>query len=439
YLALGANLGWRREQIHRAIVLLEEKGLTLVNTSHLYESAPMYVTDQPAFLNACIAMAVPPSMTPAAVLHAAKWCEHAIGREFATKRWGPRTVDIDLLFWTTPEATWQLGADDPSMAPDAFPPGCAENAAGLTLTLPHPRMHERAFVMQPLADMVPDMRWDATRTIGDVAAALNADAPDALRRVLVFPSRTQEVVWPHTDAHTGALPEPRVMGIVNLAPDSFSDGGVYAQSPDTVLRHCRGLRRDGADLLDFGAVSTRPHAPDVALDEELRRLLPPLWHVREAMPDALVSVDTCDGRVAARCLSRTWPLPDGRCLPGIDLLNDITGGRDVALLRTVAQAQIPICLMHMRGTPQTMHAHATYTDVVAEVRCELDACVARALREGIYRWNIVVDPGVGFAKTGAHNRALIARLADALPPHHYALLGTSRKGFIGALLAAHRP
>lgn len=212
------------------------------------------------------------------------------------------------------------------------------------------------------------------------------------------------------------------MGIVNVTPDSFSDGGRFFDSAAAVEQGLR-LAAEGADLLDIGGESTRPHATPVAVEEELRRVLPVVETLcqRTRVP---VSIDTSKARVAREALAA-----------GAQIINDITGLTGDPEMLTVAQVSgAAVCLMHMQGTPTTMQAHPHYGDVVAEVRSYLaqrrDALVAA----GISAERIALDPGIGFGKTATHNLALLASAGELHALGCPILVGPSRKAFIGQIL-----
>ena len=218
---------------------------------------------------------------------------------------------------------------------------------------------------------------------------------------------------------------PAVMGVVNLTPDSFSDGGRFNRL-DLALREASRQVSAGADVLDLGAQSTRPGAEEVGAEEELRRLLPSLGAIRSAHPQLIISVDTFLAPVAEAALEA-----------GADWINDVSGGRrDPAMLSLVAEAGCPYVLMHSRGDSSTMDACTDYGDrgVVAGVLHELRLSTDRALAAGLRREQLIWDPGLGFAKTNEQNLELLCRLealqGDGIP----LLLGPSRKRFIGAVL-----
>ncbi len=216
-----------------------------------------------------------------------------------------------------------------------------------------------------------------------------------------------------------SLERPLVMGIVNVTPDSFSDGNAHFRA-DEAIAHGRLLVEEGADLLDIGGESTRPGAQAVPADEELRRILP----VIEALRDCGVplSVDTCKPSVMRAALEA-----------GADMINDIGGFAAPGAVEAVADAGCALCLMHMRGEPRTMQDAPSYQDVVAEVRAYLDQGARRLRQAGIAADRIVLDPGFGFGKTAAHNYTLLRQLSQAVGQDYPSLLGLSRKSMIGAV------
>jgi dihydropteroate synthase len=216
------------------------------------------------------------------------------------------------------------------------------------------------------------------------------------------------------------LSRPQVMGIVNVTPDSFSDGGQHATA-SAAIAHCERLVREGADLLDIGGESTRPGSQAPGDDGELQRVLPVL---RAAVSLGVpVSVDTSSPRVMAEALAL-----------GVDIVNDVRALRRPGALDCVAaHPQAAVCLMHMRGEPDTMQAEAHYSDVLAEVR---DFLCARALAveaAGVARERVAIDPGIGFAKQPMHNLTLLKRQVELCGLGWPLLVGWSRKGTLGLL------
>ena len=216
------------------------------------------------------------------------------------------------------------------------------------------------------------------------------------------------------------LGTPKVMGIVNATPDSFSDGGRHAAAHEAIA-HCERLAEEGADILDIGGESTRPGSLSPTEDEELARVLPVLRHaVGLGVP---VSVDTSSALVMRAALEL-----------GVDIVNDVRALQRPGALDAVAgHPRAGVCLMHMRGEPQTMQADPHYADVVAEVAQELAARADAARTAGIAAARIVLDPGIGFAKSMDHNLELARRQRDLLQLGYPLLLGWSRKGTLGKL------
>jgi dihydropteroate synthase len=217
-------------------------------------------------------------------------------------------------------------------------------------------------------------------------------------------------------------PRALIMGIVNVTPDSFADGGWYLD-PAAAVRHARDLVAEGADLLDVGAESTRPGSPGVPAGEERARLLPVLERLLDG-PPCPISVDTSKPDVAEAAL-----------VLGAHMVNDITalsGGPELA--RVCAAHGAALAVMHMQGTPRTMQADPRYDDLLGEVRAGLEAAVGTAEAAGVAPDAICVDPGIGFGKTVGHNLTLLKRLDAFRSLGKPILVGPSRKSFIGVLL-----
>lgn len=256
---------------------------------------------------------------------------------------------------------------------------------------------------------------------------LLAHTPSTLTRVLpLSPSRTHPI---HPTKRT------LVMSILNATPDSFSDGGDHAHL-ETALAAGLAHLAQGADILDVGGMSTRPGAADVAEAEEIARVVPLLEALKREGGGAALSVDTFRSGVARAAVEA-----------GATIINDVMGGEGEGMRETMSELAVPVVLMHSRGTPATMNGLTDYPDgVVAGVRTELEARVRAALAAGVRRWNVLLDPGIGFAKTSPQNLELLRRLPEALGRGAAAgdgrtsflgqfpsLVGLSRKGFIGRL------
>jgi dihydropteroate synthase len=219
------------------------------------------------------------------------------------------------------------------------------------------------------------------------------------------------------------FPPPAVMGILNVTPDSFSDGGAFLDA-DAAVAHGLALAAEGADVVDVGGESTRPGSDPVSEEEELARVLPVIERLapRLGIP---ISVDTRKPAVADRALRA-----------GAALVNDVTALRDPAMADVVAEAGVPICLMHMQGEPKTMQREPHYADVVGEVCRFLAERAAVAERAGVDRGLICVDPGIGFGKTAEHNLTLIHHLDAVVGLGYPVIVGVSRKRFLGAVTGA---
>jgi dihydropteroate synthase len=214
----------------------------------------------------------------------------------------------------------------------------------------------------------------------------------------------------------------RIMGVVNVTPDSFSDGGAFLDR-DAAVNHGLRLAFEGADLLDVGGESTRPGAKPVSAREELDRVIPVVEGIRAANAQVRVSIDTSKAAVAAAALDA-----------GADYVNDVTALRgDPEMAALVAERGVDVCLMHMLGTPRTMQAEARYDDVVADVRAFLEDRIEAAVAAGIALERIEVDPGIGFAKNVEHNLELLGRLRELTALGRPVVLGTSRKSFLGQI------
>jgi dihydropteroate synthase len=225
-----------------------------------------------------------------------------------------------------------------------------------------------------------------------------------------------------------AEPVPLLMGILNLTPDSFSDGGRYNQI-DAAVAHALGMVAEGAAIIDVGAESTRPGSLPVPPELQIKRSLDVIRALRAALPvEVSISIDTRSAEVAEAALAA-----------GAGFLNDVSAGADPDMLRLAAAHAVPICLMHMQGTPETMQLDPRYQDVVTEVVDYLQSRIDHAESLGVARAACVIDPGIGFGKTRQHNLALLRALPRLVATGAPVLLGTSRKRFMGALCRETEP
>ena len=211
------------------------------------------------------------------------------------------------------------------------------------------------------------------------------------------------------------------MGILNVTPDSFSDGGRYSQL-DNALQHALQMQRDGAEIIDIGGESTRPDAIPVSLEEELDRVIPVIEKIR-GNSDVLISVDTSKHEVMRSAISA-----------GADMVNDVNALQAAGAVEVCAQGNVPVCLMHKQGEPQTMQDNPQYTNVVDEVKAYLLERAAICLEAGISKENIMIDPGFGFGKSLENNLSLLKEMAQFCALDYPVLVGVSRKSMFGMLL-----
>ena len=217
--------------------------------------------------------------------------------------------------------------------------------------------------------------------------------------------------------------ETLVMGIVNVTPDSFSDGGKFF-SPEVAISHASKLISQGADIIDIGGESTRPGAEQVSEPEELKRVIPVIEKIRTDNPTILISIDTTKASVAKHAVEA-----------GADIINDVSGlSFDNNMTRVVESLNVPIVIMHMKGNPQNMQLNPKYKDIVNEILDFFKIKIKIAIQSGINRSMIILDPGIGFGKTVDHNFKLLSRLNEFNVLELPIMIGPSRKSFIGITL-----
>ncbi|HLF28057.1 MAG TPA: dihydropteroate synthase [Anaerolineae bacterium] len=401
YLALGSNLGDRHGNLIAAIERLRTH-VKVRDLSAVYETEPWGVTDQPRFLNA--ACAIETELPPRELLALLKSIETELGRQPAP-RYGPRAIDLDVLLYAaakieTPE-----------------------------LTVPHPRLAERAFALVPLAEIAPDVIHPIEqRPLRELAARVDASG---VARWAYRPTFAGDFIF-----YWGR--QTYVMGILNLTPDSFSGDGVLADDRSVVIERAvaqaRRMLAEGAHLIDVGGESTRPGAATVDAEEELRRVTP----VVEALARAQlgpISIDTYKREVARAALDA-----------GATIVNDVWGlRRDENLAPLVAARRAPVILMHNRSKPQDAAFEARlggryigshYENLLDDVQRELGESIEIARRAGMAEHRIVLDPGIGFGKTVEQNLELLDRIDALQALSKPILVGPSRKSFIGYTLNA---
>jgi dihydropteroate synthase/2-amino-4-hydroxy-6-hydroxymethyldihydropteridine diphosphokinase len=396
YLALGTNLGDRQGNLQRAIDVLGE-WVAVEAISSLYETAPWGNTSQPAFLNLCLAGKT--TLEPLSLLREIKEAEVALGRRPA-ERWGPRLIDIDILLYDDTVRQSEL------------------------LTLPHPGLHERAFVLAPLAEIAPALQDPRTgQTIAELLDGVDREGVNRIEEVVL--RRPTRLAW-------GA--KTYVMGILNVTPDSFSGDGLIEDEGwvESAVRQGQAFAAAGADVLDVGGESTRPGSRPVSEEEEMRRAVPAIHALRRAVA-VPISVDTYRSSVALAALEA-----------GADWINDVWGLRmDDQLGRVASEANSPIVLMHNRSKPKDArqeerlggrYVGVEYDDLIADIRRELMDSVSLARAAGIRDAQIILDPGIGFGKTVPQNIQLIRELRAIKELGFPMLVGPSRKSFIGYTL-----
>jgi dihydropteroate synthase/2-amino-4-hydroxy-6-hydroxymethyldihydropteridine diphosphokinase len=393
YVAVGSNLGDRFGNIHAALQrLCSRDDIRLLRTSFLHETAPMYVLDQPYFLNGAVELDT--CLDPHTLLQRLKDVERELGRDHVNAiRNGPRPVDLDVLFYEQ-----QVINDD-------------------VLQIPHARLAEREFVLKPLLELDAHFVHPVTnKTVQELFDDFQRN--NSCQAVRVLPLHRDRML---------RLDETLVMGILNCTPDSFSDGQGQLPTIHQAVEHALEMERHGASIIDIGGESTRPGAKEIAVQTELERTIPVIKQLRQ-VSDIPISIDTRHAEVARAAIQA-----------GADIVNDVSGGSfDPRMLETIADLAVPSILMHMRGIPETMMSLTQYDDVVKDVTDSMAECSAAAAKIGIQRWLQVADPGIGFAKNLHGNLELLRNLSalrDAtggLP----ILLGTSRKGFIGKITGA---
>ncbi|KAH7883070.1 Dihydropteroate synthase-like protein [Phlebopus sp. FC_14] len=440
-IALGANLGDRFANIETALRLLETPDslcgdldenamLSVIDTSFMYETAPMYFTDQPRFAN-CACM-IETNMTPPMLLRLVKQVETVVGR-VPTIRNGPRAVDLDII-------TYDNKIIDTR-----------------ELVVPHPRMCEREFVLRPLNDMIPDFVHPVygktiRKLLDEVLAEQRNDnfpivpsAPPTVKYLTMASTSTKGDRRPH---------KTHLMATLNVTPDSFSDGSVHHTLPAAIAYATTSVN-SGADIIDIGGYSTRPGAAYVSAEEEIHRLVPVITAIRshedEQVRDVLVSVDTF-----------RWDVAEAAVHAGANCINDVYAfsGPDYPLTRTSAEHLlkmrevarglcVPVVLMHSRGDAGSNKNYDQYPGGVVEgVKVELGEKVEAIVKGkgGVRRWLVIVDPGIGFSKSVDGQLALL-RSASSItadetgnPLAGYPqLIGSSRKSYLGAVLERPDP
>lgn len=330
-------------------------------------------------------------MAPQDLLREFKRIENQIGRE-KTIRYGPRLIDVDIIFY-----------DNLVMHDDKI------DELG-DLTIPHKLMHERDFVLAPLKDITPNF----------VHPVLNKSVLELLTKIK---NETSRVIQLSPDVIVPIDRGCQIMGILNCTPDSFSDGGKY-NNLESAEKRIQEMLDAKVDIIDIGGESSRPGADPVSVEEEINRILPIIKIIREKSKSIPISIDTVKSEVAKICLEN-----------GANIINDISGGKydDPKMYEIVKEYGCPYIIMHMRGDPKTMDKMTEYKDLIKEVGEDLNSLIKKATDLQIPRFNLIADPGIGFAKAHKQNCELIkkskelSRIIGDIP----LLYGPSRKRFIG--------
>lgn len=457
YIAFGSNVGNPVENITNAIELLKEK-VTVLATSSLYISKPMYVKDQPDFYNGAVKIAFT-DKTPHQLLKLLKDIEYNHIKRVKEYENGPRSIDLDIILY-----------DDISMNTE-------------DLIIPHKLMLERSFVLQPLCELLPpDLIHpvSAEPIHNHLRQFLNSKPNDSIQESsellqLIPVPRIHDSINPLKFDQLNNKHNTLIMGILNITPDSFSDGGNSSKLIEEIVESAVSLVNDGAIILDIGGASTRPGATQPSEAEEIDRVLPVIQAIRkssnEKLASSLISVDTYRANVAEQCL-----------LAGADIINDISMGMyDKNMFDVVAKYSCPYIMNHTRGNPETMsklikyesntnddfveyiinpisgHQELVYTpeidNLLSGVSRELSLQVIKAFEKGVKKWQIIIDPGIGFAKNLQQNLCLIKHASyfkkysvlvnerdGESVKHNYLsfngvamLLGPSRKKFLGTI------
>ncbi|RKF61096.1 Folic acid synthesis protein fol1 [Erysiphe neolycopersici] len=407
HIALGSNVGNRIHWIEEACNRISHKGIKIKKTSSLWETKPMYVLEQDNFLNGVIEIET--EFQPLDLLDQLQSIEKELGRKKIIDK-GPRNIDLDILLYGD------------------------ETVDNERLLIPHPGIIEREFVLRPLSELIPQRPlyksspWKLTQ--------------DYLNRL---PLSNLSTVTPLAD---GVEPinsmksnrKTQIMAIINVTPDSFSDGGKNLKplSCEEIGINIENYLNDGASIIDIGGQSSKPFAKEISSEEEIARIIPAIELAREMRrSDAksfAISVDTYRAKVAEAAVKS-----------GADIINDVSGGTlDPEMFSTMARLGKTVCLTHMRGIPLTMNSLIDYPDgLIPTIAQEMIRRIEAAEAAGIRRWRIILDPGIGFAKNQNQNLEILRRLDElkdwpGLQGFPW-LIGSSRKAFIGKITGVEVP
>ncbi|KAH3672939.1 hypothetical protein WICPIJ_009986 [Wickerhamomyces pijperi] len=455
YIAFGSNVGNQVANITEAINLINSSTHSKVlQTSSLYESEPMYHLDQPKFLNGVFQLST--SLNPEQLLKYLKEIEYDHMQRIKLIENGPRSIDLDILLYN------ELVMNTPE------------------LTIPHIRMIERTFVMQPLCELISEDKVHPVTAEpyhehlkqlydGEKSQDVSVQKDNLLKCCVPLINNYSSTTTTATttmsltfDPSSKSTERTKIMGILNTTPDSFSDGGKNT-SLEVALANALEMVNNGAEILDIGGVSTRPGSKDPGFEEEYQRVVPLVRAIRASdnlkLRDVVISIDTYRSEVAKAALQA-----------GADIINDISMGLyDDKMFQVIAESGAPYILNHTRGTPETMSSLNHYVEnenhdlveqyqhdtdlnhsdkvLLTAIARELSIQVQKAIAQGVKRWQLIIDPGIGFAKNLRQNLTLIkgTPLIKSYSLKNQAmdqytslvglpiLLGPSRKRFIGEL------
>lgn len=395
YLAYGTNQGDRIANIQQSVHELKSLGISVEMASSIFQSDPKYFTDQPQFLNGVFKCTT--SLSPHDLLSALKTIEYdRFGRVKLFDN-GPRTFDLDIILYDN------------------------EFLESESLTIPHRDMLNRSFVLRPLNELLPeDMRFSAESDGENVIFPLYVGGSDCTEVVNFME------VNPYSRSH-----QTHIMAIMNVTPDSFSDGGMLT-SESLLINKAREHIDNGATILDIGGYSTRPGASEVSPEEESNRVCQAIRALRQEFPSIVISVDTFRGSVARDALNT-----------GANIINDVFSGLlDSSIFTVAAEMGAPLILSHSRGDPKVMKHYTDYpAGIIDGVALELRDRIDAALNAGCQAYQLILDPGIGFAKTSEQDLEIVRSfeelcsspyLNNGLPRLPW-LVGPSRKSFIGKL------
>ncbi|KAF2070453.1 hypothetical protein CYY_008233 [Polysphondylium violaceum] len=415
YLSIGSNLGDRYENLIECLKQLAKKCYVL-STSFIYETPAQYYLEQGPFFN--IACKVSTDLLPMELLAFVKSIEKEMGRQ-ETFRNGPRVIDIDIIYYNR-----MIMKTD-------------------TLEIPHEKMWERDFVLMPLNDIAPHFIHPSLHiTTNQMKINLSSNSTKKMLRV-------GKVDWSLNE-------KTFIMGVLNVTSDSFYDGGKY-NDEKRCLEQAKKLIESGADIIDIGAQSTYPGALQITPEQEIEFVVPLIKAIRKQFANVLLSIDTYNSSVAREAIKA-----------GCNMINDVTGGfKDVQMLSVAKELRVPIILNHNQPTPQYLQQQQMVLDTTQQapqnkatlkdiyfnntlinntdpsiiniLNIFFKERVDTAMKMGLYRWQLILDPGLGFYKTYPQSIEILRRGKEIASLDFPILIGPSRKGFVGATIAKQDP